>query len=137
MIPRHSIRFAVALAFLAAAAAITAHSQSSAPTADANVVVCRVLEAHASDQPAVIALVFHQRDRQDGPRLGDLIQQNSGAQVEIQIGDASARQTARVFRLKSCFGRGLLLLPADATAPKDGQTFTVKFPAAAKPVSSQ
>lgn len=91
------------------------------------------MESHSSEQPPVAAVVFHQRNRQDGPRLGELLLKNSGANVEIQIGQDGSRQTARVFRLKSCFGRGLLVLPTSATAPKDGETFTFKFPTGAKP----
>lgn len=127
-----SIRFLGVCVCLAAAVAVRARPQSSA-TADSNVVVCRAMESHSSEQPPVAAVVFHQRNRQDGPRLGELLLKNSGANVEIQIGQDGSRQTARVFRLKSCFGRGLLVLPTSATAPKDGETFTIKFPTGAKP----
>lgn len=128
-------RFAIAFApllvlsgSLAAAVAFAARYQVAAPAAGAKTIACRVLETHASDQPPVFAVVFHQRDRQDGPKLGALLVQNSGATVEIQVGDGGLRQTGKVFRLKSCFGRGLLVLPAGATAPKDGEAFTIKFP---------
>lgn len=127
-------RFTVAAAFLvlsgslAAAVALAARHQAAASAADAKTIACRVLETHASDKPPIVAVVFHQRDRQDGPKLGALLLQNSGATVEIQVGDGGMRQTGKVFRLKSCFGRGLLVLPAGATAPKDGEAFTIKFP---------
>jgi hypothetical protein len=129
---RHWLRVypGAAFAFLAAAIAINARPQSTAPVAHANVVACRVLETHTSDQPPIITVVFHHRDREDGPVLGSLLLENSGAIVEIQIGKDGPRQTGRVFRLKSCFGRGLLLLPTGATAPKDREVFTIKFPSA-------
>lgn len=117
------------LVFLAAAVAIGARSQSS--DAAANVVLCRVLETHAGGQPPIAVVLFHQRDRLDGRRLGELLQKNSGATVEIQVGENGPRQSVPVFRLKSCFGRGLFLRPADA-APRNGEIFTMRFPAAAE-----
>jgi hypothetical protein len=44
----------------------------------------------------------------------------------VQIGDGSW-QRATVVRLKSCFGRGLLILPPGEPALKDGETFLLKF----------
>jgi hypothetical protein len=55
-----------------------------------------------------------------------LLRQHSGENVQVQIGDETPTN-ASVFRLKSCFGRGLLLLPADAPPLKDGATFVLKF----------
>jgi hypothetical protein len=92
-----------------------------------NVVVCRVLETHTSTNPAVTVVVFHQRNKQDQARLGALLRQNDGADVEVQVANAEWRK-AVVERLRSCFGRGLLILPANATAPRDGEAFIVKFP---------
>lgn len=123
--------FAVFLTFsiqLAAPTVLAARYQANASPSGAKTIVCRVLETHSSDDPPIITVVFHQRDRQDGPALGSLLLENSGATVEIQIGKDGQRQTGRVFRLKSCFGRGLLLLPPGSTAPKDGVVFTIKFP---------
>lgn len=128
MIRRRIILLSTALACAAVFTAVSARSQS-ATASSANTVACRVLESHAAGQPAVVAVVFHQLEKQDASRLGALLAQNSGTTVEIQVGEAGARLRAQVFRLKSCFGRGLLLLPADATAPKDGESFTVSFPA--------
>ena len=89
-------------------------------------ITCRVIEAHASARPAVVAVVFHQAEKPDQPRLASLLLQHSGEEAEVQIG-ADARAAGSVYRLKSCFGRGLLLLPADAPALKDGATFALKF----------
>ena len=38
---------------------------SSSAQTHQSTVACRVLEAHASEQPAVTVVVFHQRDKQD------------------------------------------------------------------------
>jgi len=124
------IAAAVLLSSLPPAKAL-AGSHQAATAGEAAVVACRVLEAHASERPAVTAVIFHQRDKQDGARLGELLTKNSGASVELQIG-AGAWQPATVARLKSCFGRGLLLVPREAQAPKDGEAFLLKFPARAE-----
>jgi len=92
---------------------------------DAGIVACHVLEAHASAHPAVIAIIFHQRDKQDQARLASLLQHLAGESVELQTGDGKWAN-ATVVRLKSCFGRGLLLLPADAPPMKDGGEFLLK-----------
>jgi len=139
---RPIVRSAIAVLGLATAAAIAVGEarnvrgiKSSAAPAEANAIACRAMESHASEEPSAPAVVFHHRDKVEGPRLGELLLKNSGATVEIQIGRDGKRQTARAFRLKSCFGRGLLLLPHGTVAAKDGETFTVMFPASANTAS--
>jgi len=90
------------------------------------VIACRVLEAHASAQPAATVVVFHHKDKQDQATLASLLRQRSGTRAEVQVGGGEWTG-ATVFRLKSCFGRGLLILPANATAPKEGESFLLKF----------
>ena len=97
----------------------------------ADIISCRALEAHASEHPAVIAIVFHQSNRAEQQRLGALLENLAAETVEIQTSDRQW-QSVTVARLKSCFGRGLLFLPADAPAPKDGGTFTLRFSAASR-----
>ena len=106
--------------------AVPARANQTAADVTTGTVACRALEVHRSEQPAVTVAVFHQRDKQDQPRLSALLQRNSGASVMVQIGDG-AWQHATVVRLKSCFGRGLLILPPGEPAPKDGETFLLKF----------
>jgi len=127
-IARLSLR-AVAIACLLCPLAWIAVPAGATQTAAADAtgsVACRALEVHTSERPAVTVAVFHQRDKQDQPRLSALLQKNSGASVMVQIGDG-AWQHAMVVRLKSCFGRGLLILPPGEPAPKDGETFLLKF----------
>lgn len=100
-------------------------SSSSAQTHQSTV-ACRVLEAHASEQPAVTVVVFHQRDKQDQASLSSLLQQHSGERVDVQA-NGGKWQTATVVRLKSCFGRGLLLLPNGTVQLKDGDEFFLRF----------
>ncbi len=103
---------------------LTGVGQTSA--ADTGTITCRVLEAHAGARPAVVAVVFHQAEKADQPRLASLLVQHSGEEAEVQIG-GETQAGVSVFRLKSCFGRGLLLLPANAPPLKDGATFILKF----------
>jgi hypothetical protein len=121
----------VPLAALFVAVAFYMSSLAAGPqtaASDANIVDCRVLEAHTSAAPPVIVVVFHQRDRQDQGRLAALLKQDSGAAAAIQAGDTQWI-TVTVFRMKSCFGRGLLLLSMGAPPLKNGAAFRLRFSA--------
>jgi len=117
----------VAMVICAMGFAMGRASEPKDANADAKIVACRALEAHASAAPAVTAVLFHQQNKEDQARFAVLLRQNSGAGIEIQVSGGNWDK-ATVFRLKSCFGRGLLLLPASEAAPKDSETFLVKFP---------
>ncbi len=97
------------------------------PERNPTIVVCRVMEAHASREPDATIVVFHQRDKADAERLGALLRRSSGKTVEFQADEGSAWQRASVARLKSCFGRGLLVLPSGAAQIKEGDEFLLKF----------
>jgi hypothetical protein len=94
------------------------------------VVVCRVMEAHTSRDPAVTVVLFHQRDKADAERLKALLIRASKNAVEFQTGDGGDWHAAQVVRLKNCFGRGLLILAASTTPPAEGGTFRLRFPVA-------
>lgn len=117
------------IAILCGASFFCASFFASAQNTDAtnqDIVSCRVMEAHASTDPAVITAVFHQQNKTDQERLGELLKAHSGEHAEIQIaGGAWTRVTT--FRLRSCFGRGLLILPAGAAEVKDGTVFLLRF----------
>jgi hypothetical protein len=90
------------------------------------VIECRVLEAHASAAPAALVVIFHQKEKQDQPRLAALIKENSGSDAEIQIrGTVWTKVT--VFRLRTSFGRGMFLLPNGSGKLQDGDTFRIRF----------
>jgi hypothetical protein len=105
--------------------------QHRPPEQNPRVVICRVMEAHTSRDPAVTVVLFHQRDKADAKRLSGLLRRASaGGAVEFQMGEGGAWQTATVARLKSCFGRGLLIV-REGTAPlSEGATFLLRFPVA-------
>lgn len=114
-----------ALSFLVAIWASSPADARGPAQANTEAIACRVLESHASENPAVTVAIFHQQNKDDQARVGEILRMHSGERVEIQIGGA-AWMGATMFRLRSCFGRGLLLLPAGAPAMKDGSTFLLR-----------
>jgi len=120
------VRTRFRLLLLLVAMALYAPMLAATRQAETNAIACRVIEAHAAAHLAVVAVVFHQAQKADQPRFASLLLQHSGEEAEVQVG-GEARTAGSVFRLKSCFGRGLLLLPADAPPLKDGETFTLTF----------
>jgi hypothetical protein len=101
------------------------HNQP-AHAAPSNVVTCRIMEVHANKDPGVVLVIFHQRDKQDQPRFAALLKQSSGGTIQIRPAGAQW-QSAAVIRLKSCFGRGMLILPAGTTSLRERADLTVKF----------
>jgi hypothetical protein len=104
----------------------TPRDQAAHAAAPSNVVICRVLEVHANKDPGIVLVIFHQRDKQDQPRFAALLKQSSGGTIQIRPSGAQW-QSAAVIRLKSCFGRGMLILPAGTTSLKERADLVVKF----------
>ena len=96
-------------------------------TGSAGTIACRALESHTDNDLKVTVIVFHQRDEARRSQLAALLRGHSGAMVEVQAGDGAWRR-ARLVRLKSCFGRGLLMLPAPAPF-SDRAEFVLRVPA--------
>ena len=103
-------------------------SQASPPstTTNAETISCRALEAHSDDELKVAVVVFHQRNEAERSQLGALLREHSGEMVEVQAGDGTWRR-ARMARLKSCFGRGLLFLAAPAPISERSE-FLLRMP---------
>src|SRR5712692_1212989 len=116
---------------LSAAIVVSAYLQlaipQEKPAQPADTIACRVMEAHTSPELRVSTVVFHQRDKDEGPRLSSLLAQHSGASVECQTKDG-VRHRAQVFRLKSCFGRGLLVFAADSARLAEKGGFLLRVP---------
>lgn len=123
------LRGAVFFAAIAVSARVTASEAAKAPqtNAESRMIPCRVLEAHSSAERGVTIVVFHQSAKGDQAGLSDLLKQSDGAGIEWKGGDEKWHP-ATVMRLKSCFGRGLLLVPAASGAPKEGEIVFLKFP---------
>ncbi|HUI83993.1 MAG TPA: hypothetical protein VL240_07210 [Candidatus Binatia bacterium] len=90
-------------------------------------ITCVALEIHASGDPKVVAVVFHQRTESQRSELATLLREHSGELVEVQASDGGWRRATMV-RLKSCFGRGLLLLAPPAPFPEHTE-FMLRLPA--------
>lgn len=88
---------------------------------------CRALEVHTSEQPAVTLVIFHQREKKDSERLGALLRESAQTPVEFQTADG-AWHNATLMRLKTCFGRGLLIFPTAPARLAEKDVFLLKFP---------
>ncbi len=117
----------VAVLLMESTGAVIARAGRLSAGREANAIACLVMEVHTSREPAVTVVVFHHREKADAARLGALLRERSGAVVEIQTADGEWRKATAV-RLKSCFGRGLLLFPAGTPQLKEGDEFLLKFP---------
>jgi len=108
--------------------AVVSGSQAVPPAPlQTGTIACRALEAHSDDALKVTVVVFHQRDEAQRTQLAALLREHSGEMAEVQAGDGIWRQ-ARLVRLKSCFGRGLLMLAA-APPFADRAEFLLRLPA--------
>lgn len=124
------MRSLVSLALLAlATGAHSSIAQPSVPGSPNTLVACRVLEAHTDTTLGVTVVVFHQRDDADRSRVGTLLRAHDGAAIEFQTSDG-ASHAATVMRLKSCFGRGLLLFRAGAASVAEKDEFLLHEPPA-------
>ncbi len=90
-------------------------------------IICKVMESFEEGRLGVRAIVFHQRDKADGPRLGSLLLTHSGEEMELETTDGR-RYRATVFRVKSCFGRGLVLVPTSKLKLGEHDEFTLRLP---------
>jgi hypothetical protein len=90
-------------------------------------IICSVMEAFEEGRLGVRAIVFHQRDKADGPRLGSLLLAHSGEEMELET-KGGRRYRATVFRVKSAFGRGLVLVPTSKLKLGEHDEFTLRLP---------
>jgi hypothetical protein len=104
-----------------------AQAQGEQMKAQNGTIACRVIEAFVAGRLGVRAVLFHQRDKTDGPRLGALLLAHSGEEIEFETRDGQPHR-ALVFRVKSCFGRGLLLVPASESKLGEKDEFTLRLP---------
>jgi hypothetical protein len=126
------MRLFILLAVLAVTVAVG--PASAQPAAGSEVsprqsVACRALEVHTDTTLGVTLVVFHQRDDDDRGRVGALLREHDGAAIEFQTGDG-ASHPATVMRLKSCFGRGLLLYRAGGASLVEKDEFLLREPTA-------
>ncbi len=89
--------------------------------------VCSTLEVKTAERLGMALVIFHQANKSDGARLGELLKQSDGVSVEFETSDGRTH-TATVFRLGMCFGRGLLVFPSGSAYLKPRGQFWLKFP---------
>jgi hypothetical protein len=97
------------------------------PSVPEETFACRALEVHTSEQPAFTVVIFHQGEKKDSERLGALLREYGQGPVEFQTADG-AWHSATVMRLRTCFGRGMLLFPAGSARLAEKDAFVLKFP---------
>ncbi len=130
MLNRQVPPIALITVFVLALAGLSPGAQDpSAPKskAESSVVVCRVMEAFEDSRLGVRAIIFHQRDKADGPRLGSLLSAQSGKEMEFET-TGGHRFRATVFRVRSAFGRGLVLVPTNMLKLDEHDEFTLHVP---------
>lgn len=103
-------------------------SAAAAKPATTNTVNCRAMEVFVAQKLGTTAVIFHQRDKADGPRLGELLKAHTGEQVEFETADGRWHG-ATVERVRSCFGRGLLLFASSRGKLAAKEDFVVRFSA--------
>ena len=84
------------------------------------------MEVFVAERQGATVVMFHQRDKADGPRLGELLLAHSGEEVQFETRDGR-RHRATVARMKSCFGRGLLIFAARAARLVEKEDFVLRF----------
>ncbi len=102
-------------------------ADGAATSADPMVIACRVMEVGASRQFGVSIAIFHYRDAADRDRLGSFLRHYTGTTVEFQMKNG-AWQKATLLRLKTCFGRGLLIFPVSEVRLAPGDEFMLRSP---------
>jgi hypothetical protein len=109
---------------------------SGPPQGSGVALACRALEVKTAERLGVAVALFHQASKSDGPRLGKLLRAHDGASVEFDTSDGHSH-SATLFRLGTCFGRGLLLFPAGSARLAAHEQFWLRFPeeAALRPAS--
>jgi len=121
---------AAVMAGVVYAAASPGGARQRLPTTS-ETVACRAIEVGTSKAFGVRLVIFHHQEPSERGRLGALLRAYNGGTVEIQTGEGPW-QTATLLRLKTCFGRGLLVVPLSAASPSAGDQFAVRFPSRSK-----
>ena len=92
--------------------------------ADTTGIACEVMESHSDSTSGMTAVIFHQRTANDRNSLAAFLHAHDGGSVEFHTADG-VRHSARMFRLGSCFGRGLLLFPSSAARLSEHDEITL------------
>jgi hypothetical protein len=105
-------------------------SSQTKPAARFETIACKAMEVAASARYGVRLVIFHYRDAQEREHLGQLLREYDGANIEFQTGN-KPWSAATVLRLKTCFGRGLLVYGSSEAVVAKGGDFLLRFPSPA------
>ena len=122
------LRRPLAFGLILASALSAASLQNAAPAGSdttTQTIVCRVLEVKADSKTSVTIVIFHQANKADGPALGEMLKGNDGANAAFVTSDGKPHQ-ATVFRLDTCFGRGMLVFPSPAAHLNLHEQFSIR-----------
>jgi hypothetical protein len=89
-------------------------------------IVWSALEVHTDPERKTAVVVFRARDQAQRSELAVLVGNHSGEMVELQ-GATGKWQSARMFRLRTYLGRGLLLVPTPSPIAERSQ-FLLRVP---------
>ena len=86
MMGKPSALVALAMALVISISCPSRGAQVRAPGIDAGngPIICSVMEAFEEGKLGVRAIVFHQHNKADGPRLGALLLAHSGEEMELE-----------------------------------------------------
>jgi hypothetical protein len=90
---------------------------------------CRVLETMLSRTLQIRLAIFHYRDTADRERLGKILREDDGDQIQFQSSDGTWH-SATMFRVRTCFGRGVLVFRASEARLAAKQGFLLRIAAA-------
>ena len=104
-------------------------AQVRAPGIDAGngPIICSVMEAFDEGKLGVRAIIFHQRDKADGPAWEPCFWRTRAKRWSWRR-LAGQHYRATVFRVKSAFGRGLVLVPTSQLKLGAHDEFTLRLP---------
>ena len=121
---RAAVVFAVTLS-VATSAASWQNSTAANSNPASQTILCRALEVKMDPKTAVTVVLFHQASKADGPALGELLRSNEGANVEFVTSDGKPH-SATLFRLDTCFGRGLLIFSTATARLSSHEQFSIR-----------
>jgi len=114
----------VVVALPAGLSSKTGEKAAQAPSAP-GAIACRVIESKSAPTLGVGLVIFHHAEAASRERVGRFLEEHDGTSVEFQT-EGGEWQPATVFRLKSCFGRGLLVFPARRARLARGRMFLIR-----------
>ncbi|MFZ0736685.1 MAG: hypothetical protein WCA98_05290 [Candidatus Acidiferrales bacterium] len=113
------------LAFLAFPVRVSSDPSRAQTSAAAETVACRAMEVHSAEASHIRLVIFHYGDKKDRDKVAQFVVAHAGKAVQFHSADG-AWHDATLIRLKSCFGRGLLVFASDSATLAEKAAFTLR-----------